>query len=134
MATDSSPPTASDTAVPAIDAMAHELAIELPKEPVHFQADPLRIAQVVANLLTNAAKYTDRGGHIRLVAQRQGDDIVIEVSDDGIGIAAGAMPQVFRMFSQLHSSNERSSAGLGIGLALSKGLVELHDPASRARP
>jgi PAS domain S-box-containing protein len=118
--------SAVETARPAIDAMAHELAIELPKEPVHFQADPLRIAQVVANLLTNAAKYTDRGGHIRLVAQRQDGDIVIEVSDDGIGIAAGAMPEVFRMFSQLHSANERSSAGLGIGLALSKGLVELH--------
>ena len=118
--------SAVETARPAIDAMGHELAIELPRGPVSFEADPLRIAQVVANLLTNAAKYTDRGGHIRLVAQRHGNDIVIEVSDDGIGIATGAMPEVFRMFSQLHSANERSSAGLGIGLALSKGLVELH--------
>ncbi|HEX5686424.1 MAG TPA: ATP-binding protein [Ideonella sp.] len=118
--------SAVETARPAIDGMAHQLVIELPPDPVHFEADPLRLAQVVANLLTNAAKYTDRGGHIRLSAQRQGGDIQIEVSDDGIGIAPGSMPEVFRMFSQLQSTGERSSAGLGIGLALSKGLVELH--------
>ncbi|MEK8029423.1 ATP-binding protein [Ideonella sp. DXS29W] len=118
--------SAVETAKPAIDAMAHELVVELPAVPVYLEADPLRIAQVIANLLTNAAKYTDRGGHVRLVAQRQGTDILIDVCDDGIGIAEGALPEVFRMFSQLHSSAERSSAGLGIGLALSKGLVELH--------
>ncbi|WP_374562756.1 ATP-binding protein [Ideonella sp.] len=118
--------SAVETARPVIDGMDHQLAISLPPEPVHFEADPLRLAQVVANLLTNAAKYTDRGGHIRLSAQREGGDVVIEVSDDGIGIAAGSMPEVFRMFSQLHATGERSSAGLGIGLALSKGLVELH--------
>ncbi len=118
--------SAVETARPVIDSMAHQLLIELPPEPVHFEADPLRLAQVVANLLTNAAKYTDRGGHIRLSARRQDGDIVIEVSDDGIGIAPGSMPEVFRMFSQLHATGERASAGLGIGLALSKGLVELH--------
>ena len=118
--------SAVETARPAIDAMKHRLEIDLPPQPERFEADPLRVAQVVANLLTNAAKYTDRGGHIRVSARRVEREIVIEVSDNGIGIAAESMPDVFRMFSQLHSTGERSSAGLGIGLALSKGLVDLH--------
>jgi PAS domain S-box-containing protein len=118
--------SAVETARPAIDAMKHRLEIDLPPHPERFEADPLRVAQVVANLLTNAAKYTDRGGHIRVSARRVEREIVIEVSDNGIGIAAESIPDVFRMFSQLHSGGERASAGLGIGLALSKGLVELH--------
>ncbi|MGM9486387.1 ATP-binding protein [Ideonella sp. YS5] len=118
--------SAVETARPAIDAMKHELEIDLPAHPERLQADPLRLAQVVANLLTNAAKYTDRGGRIRLVAQRVGPEIVIEVSDNGMGIAPESMPDIFRMFAQLHPAGEGSSAGLGIGLALSKGLVELH--------
>jgi signal transduction histidine kinase len=118
--------SAVETARPAIDAMKHELELDLPPQPERLEADPLRVAQVVANLLTNAAKYTDRGGHIRLSARRVEREIVIEVSDNGIGIAPESMPAVFRMFSQLHSSGDRASAGLGIGLALSKGLVELH--------
>jgi len=118
--------SAVETARPAIDAMKHRLEIDLPPQQERFEADPLRVAQVVANLLTNAAKYTDRGGHIRVWARRVEREIVIEVSDNGIGIAAESMPDVFRMFSQLHSAGERAAAGLGIGLALSKGLVELH--------
>jgi PAS domain S-box-containing protein len=118
--------SAVETARPAIDGMGHQLDIKLPPGPEHFEADPLRLAQVVANLLTNAAKYTDRGGRIRIEASRIGREIVIEVSDNGIGIAPESLPEVFRMFSQLHSAGERTTAGLGIGLALSKGLVELH--------
>lgn len=118
--------SAVETARPMIDGMGHTLEVILPPVPEHFEADPLRIAQVVANLLTNAAKYTDRGGHIRLEAVRAGREIVIEVSDNGIGISPESLPEVFRMFSQLHMAGERTSAGLGIGLALSKGLVELH--------
>ncbi|HJV70761.1 ATP-binding protein [Ideonella sp.] len=118
--------SAVETARPMIDGMGHALEVNLPPGPEHFEADPLRIAQVVANLLTNAAKYTDRGGRIRLDATRAGREIVIEVSDDGIGISPESLPEVFRMFSQLNMAGERSSAGLGIGLALSKGLVELH--------
>jgi PAS domain S-box-containing protein len=124
--------SAVETARPAIDAMKHRLEIDLPPQHVRFEADPLRVAQVVANLLTNAAKYTDRGGHIRLAARRVEREIVIEVSDNGIGIAPESMPDVFRMFSQLHSG-ERSAAGLGIGLALSKGLVELHGGSIEVR-
>jgi len=118
--------SAVETARPMIDGMGHTLELNLPRGPEPFEADPLRIAQVVANLLTNAAKYTDRGGHIRLDASRVGREIVIEVSDDGIGISPASLPEVFRMFSQLHAAGDRNSAGLGIGLALSKGLVELH--------
>ena len=118
--------SAVETARPAIDAMKHRLDVDLPPHPERFEADPLRVAQVVANLLTNAAKYTDRGGHIRLSARRVEREIVIEVGDNGIGIAPEYMPDVFRMFSQLHPAGERASAGLGIGLALSKGLVDLH--------
>jgi PAS domain S-box-containing protein len=118
--------SAVETARPAIDGMGHTLEIHLPPAPEHFEADPLRVAQVVGNLLTNAAKYTDRGGRIRLDARRVGREVVIDVSDNGIGIAPESLPEVFRMFSQLRSAGERTSAGLGIGLALSKGLVELH--------
>lgn len=118
--------SAVETARPAIDTAGHQLAVDLPAAPVHFVADPLRVAQVLANLLTNAAKYTDRGGHIRLAGRQEGAEVVLQVSDDGIGIAPGSLPEVFRMFSQLHAGGDRGSAGLGIGLALSKGLVELH--------
>ncbi|WP_374672924.1 ATP-binding protein [Ideonella sp.] len=118
--------SAVETARPAIDAAGHHLAVDLPAAPVHFLADPLRVAQVLANLLTNAAKYTDRGGHIRLAGRQEGQEVVLQVSDDGIGIAESSLPEVFRMFSQLHAGGDRGSAGLGIGLALSKGLVELH--------
>ena len=90
-----------------------------------MQADPLRVSQVVANLLTNAAKYTDPHGRIRLVAALDADDVVIEVSDNGIGIAPESLPAVFDMFTQLRGTGDRAS-GLGIGLALTKGLVELH--------
>jgi CheY-like chemotaxis protein/anti-sigma regulatory factor (Ser/Thr protein kinase) len=91
-----------------------------------MQADPLRVSQIVANLLTNAAKYTDPGGHIRLLAALDADDVVIEVGDNGIGIAPESLPAVFDMFTQLRGSDDRTAGGLGIGLALTRGLVELH--------
>jgi signal transduction histidine kinase/ActR/RegA family two-component response regulator len=116
---------AVETAHPLIDSRHHELDVVLPQAPVLMQADPLRVSQVVANLLTNAAKYTDPNGRIRLVAALDGDDVVIEVSDNGIGIAPESLPAVFDMFTQLRGTGDRAS-GLGIGLALSKGLVELH--------
>jgi signal transduction histidine kinase len=116
--------SAVETARPAIDAKRHHLAVEMPNQPMELDADPLRLSQVLSNLLTNAAKYTDPEGHIRLRAEARGDDVTIRVSDDGIGIAPDALPNVFTMFSQVASS--RSGGGLGIGLALSKGLVEMH--------
>ena len=116
---------AVETARPLVDLRRHQLDVVLPQARILMQADPLRVSQVVANLLTNAAKYTDPQGHIRLVAALDGDDVVIEVSDNGIGIAPESLPAVFDMFTQLRNTDDRAS-GLGIGLALTKGLVELH--------
>ena len=117
---------AVETARPSIDAKRHRLQIDLPAEAVMVDADPLRLAQVVANLLTNAAKYTDPQGAIRVLAARAGDDVTIEVSDNGIGLRPDALAEIFDMFTQVRSAEDRSSGGLGIGLALAKGLVELH--------
>jgi len=116
---------AVETARPLIDSRQHELEIVTPQAAILMQADPLRVSQIVANLLANAAKYTDPHGRIRLLAALDADDVVIEVSDNGIGIAPESMPAVFDMFTQLRGTDDRAS-GLGIGLALTKGLVELH--------
>ena len=117
---------AVETARPAIDAKRHLLSIDLPSERVLFAADPLRVAQVLSNLLTNAAKYTDPGGQIRLRAACEAGTVTLSVADSGIGIPADALAEVFAMFSQVKSGQDRSEGGLGIGLALSKGLVALH--------
>ena len=116
---------AVETARPLIDSRQHELEVVLPQARILMQADPLRVSQIVANLLTNAAKYTNPQGRIRLLAALDADDVVIEVSDNGIGIAPESLPAVFDMFTQLRGSDDRAG-GLGIGLALTKGLVELH--------
>jgi signal transduction histidine kinase/CheY-like chemotaxis protein len=116
---------AVETARPLVDARQHALEVVVPQATIMMQADPLRVSQIVANLLTNAAKYTDPGGRIRLLAALDGDDVVVEVSDNGIGIAADSLPAVFDMFTQLRGTDDRAG-GLGIGLALTKGLVELH--------
>jgi PAS domain S-box-containing protein len=118
--------SAVETARPAIDAAGHELTVLLPPEPIFLDADLTRLAQVFSNLLTNSAKYTERGGHIWLTAERRGREVVVTVRDNGIGIPADALPRIFDMFSQVDRSMERSSGGLGIGLALVKGLVEMH--------
>ena len=116
---------AVETARPLIDTRHHELEVVTPQARILVQADPLRVSQIVANLLTNAAKYTNPHGRIRLLAALDADDVVIEVSDNGIGIAPESLPAVFDMFTQLRGSDDRAG-GLGIGLALTKGLVELH--------
>jgi CheY-like chemotaxis protein len=117
---------AIETARPVIDASSHELTVTMPSNPVHVQADPIRLAQAFSNLLNNAAKYTERAGHIWLTAERKGNEAVVSVRDTGIGIAAEHMAQLFKMFSQVAPALERSQGGLGIGLSLVKGLVELH--------
>ena len=106
--------------------MDHELTITLPPRPVHLDADPARLAQVVGNLLSNAAKFTDKGGHVWLTVEEDGAQAVIRVRDNGIGIAAEHHPRLFEMFAQVDTSLERSRDGLGIGLTLVKTLVELH--------
>jgi CheY-like chemotaxis protein len=118
--------SAVETARPLIETAGHELSLALPMEPVCLDADLTRLAQVFANLLTNSAKYTPHGGHIRLAARRQGGDVVVSVRDDGIGIPVGSLRSIFDMFSQVDRSIERTTGGLGIGLALVKGLVEMH--------
>jgi PAS domain S-box-containing protein len=118
--------SAVETARPFIEAARHELSVLVPTEPLFVDGDLTRLSQAFSNLLTNSAKYTRPGGHIWLSAQRQGDHAVVTVRDDGIGIPRDALPRVFDMFSQAGRSIERESGGLGIGLALVKGLVEMH--------
>ncbi|MBY0231001.1 MAG: PAS domain S-box protein [Gemmataceae bacterium] len=118
--------SAVETARPALDAAGHELALLLPPEPVLLDADLTRLAQVFANLLTNSAKYTPPGGSVRLEAERRGGEAVVSVSDTGIGIPAESLPRIFELFSQVDRSIERETGGLGIGLALVKGLVGMH--------
>lgn len=118
--------SAIETARPAIEAAGHALTVSLPQSPVFLNADLTRLAQVFANLLTNSAKYTERGGRIWLTAERRGTDAIVSVRDTGIGIPAEALPRIFELFSQVDRSIERSTGGLGIGLALVKGLVEMH--------
>jgi signal transduction histidine kinase/ActR/RegA family two-component response regulator len=117
---------AVETSRPLLDKKAHVLHVVLPPASVLVNVDSLRIAQVVSNLLNNAAKYTNTGGTIRLSAATVDDALVITVTDNGIGISREHLAEVFKMFSQVKSAEERSEGGLGIGLALSKGLVELH--------
>jgi signal transduction histidine kinase/ActR/RegA family two-component response regulator len=117
---------AIETARPLIDARKHTLEVSLPDRPLQLNVDALRMSQVTSNLLTNAAKYTDTGGKIRLSVARDSDGITISVSDTGIGLTESAVSSVFEMFSQVETALERSQGGLGIGLALVRGLVELH--------
>ncbi len=117
---------AIETSRPLIDMNHHRLALELPTVPVYVEADPLRLAQVFANLLNNAAKYTPNGGRITLTVEQTGMAIVVRVQDSGIGIAAEMLPKVFDAFTQADCSLEKAHGGLGIGLSLVKGLVELH--------
>jgi PAS domain S-box-containing protein len=124
---------AVETAQPAITAKRHAFRIEWPGESIGLNVDPVRMTQVIANLLTNAAKYTKPGGHITLGARFAGAQIEIYVRDDGIGIAAEMLPRVFDMFSQIDRGHEHSDGGIGIGLALVKGFVELHGGNVEAR-
>jgi PAS domain S-box-containing protein len=123
---------AVETARPLIDSKGQALTVSLPPERVYLDADLTRLAQVFWNLLHNSAKYTDPGGRIELVAQRVGHEIVVAVRDTGIGIPAEALPGLFTMFSQVDHSLERAQGGLGIGLALVKGLVEMHGGSVQA--
>jgi PAS domain S-box-containing protein len=109
-----------------VHAARHELTVTLPSEPLWVHADHARLAQVVANLLNNAAKYTEPGGRIGLTAERHGDQAAIHVRDTGIGVPAEMLPHLFDMFVQVTSSLERSQGGLGIGLTLVRRLVEMH--------
>jgi CheY-like chemotaxis protein len=118
--------SAVETSRPAITEAEHDLMITLPGSPIYLYADPVRLAQVFSNLLTNSAKYTPKGGRISMSAVSSRDQVVVSVHDTGIGIPGDSLPLIFNMFSQVDRSMERSTGGLGIGLALVKGLVEMH--------
>ncbi|WP_170162342.1 PAS domain-containing protein [Caldimonas tepidiphila] len=118
--------SAVETSLPHIEAGCHDLAVQLPDEPLPLDADPTRIAQVLSNLLNNAAKYTPSGGRIRLSVSREGEQVLVAVTDTGIGLPAQALSTVFQMFAQIGHATERGHGGLGIGLTLVRRLVELH--------
>lgn len=117
---------ARESAQPLIEARRHTLTVRLPGKSLRLVVDPLRLAQVLANLLINAAKYTDPGGRIELDARGDGGELLVTVRDNGIGISAEMMPRMFTLFAQGLPALERSEGGLGIGLSLVRGLVELH--------
>ncbi|HVK13789.1 MAG TPA: ATP-binding protein [Gemmataceae bacterium] len=123
---------AVDTSGPVIEQMGHALELDVPAEPVYVDADLTRLTQIFANLLNNAAKYTERGGRVRLAVERQGGDVLVRVTDTGVGIPAPMLPQVFDLFSQVDRSLEKSQGGLGIGLNIVRRLVELHGGTIRA--
>jgi signal transduction histidine kinase len=116
---------AVETARPLIDERQHRLAVDVPAN-LHVYGDPLRLAQVLSNLLTNAAKYTHPRGDIRVRADEVEGELFMSVEDSGIGIAAEDLPRVFGMFAQVRSAQEHAAGGLGIGLALARGIVDLH--------
>ena len=123
---------AVETARPAIDARGHQLSVSVPADPVWIRGDLVRLAQVFANLLTNAAKYTEGAGRISLAARCDGDFAEVSIRDNGIGIAPELLPRIFDLFVQGDRSVGRSQGGLGIGLTLVRRLVEMHGGTIRA--
>lgn len=118
---------------PLTQSSGHTLTVTIPEEAIFLMGDPTRITQVALNLLNNAAKFTPRGGHIWLSAERVGNEAFIHVRDTGIGIPAEHLSRIFEMFSQVTSPIERAAEGLGIGLALVRGLLELHGGGIQAK-
>ncbi len=123
----------AESARPLFEARRHHWELHTPPQPVFVDADPLRLEQVLANLLDNAAKYTEPGGRIDITVRRDGDAALIEVKDNGLGIAPQMLPRVFNLFEQAERPLDRSQGGLGIGLTLVKKLVELHGGRIEAR-
>jgi signal transduction histidine kinase len=124
---------AVETSRPVLVAAENDLHVSLPSEPVWLEADPVRLAQVFSNLLNNAAKYSEPGGRISLVATQTGDELTIKVSDTGIGIEPGKLSQIFGMFVQLDPSEQQVQSGLGVGLTLVQRLIEMHGGSIEAR-
>jgi two-component system, sensor histidine kinase len=118
---------------PLLDSKHHQLTVTLPPEDVTLQADSLRLSQILSNLLANAAKYTDAAGHIELSGSVQDGTLSLSVRDDGIGMPPDAPTRIFEMFSQIDSASARAEGGLGIGLAIVRGLLELHGGTIEAR-
>jgi signal transduction histidine kinase len=117
---------AIETVRPLIDERGHRLALDVGDEPIWVDGDPTRLAQIFANLLNNAAKYTNPGGRIEMLARRDGDSAVVRLRDNGIGIAPDMLKEIFAMFAQADHSLERAHSGLGVGLTLAQRLADLH--------
>jgi CheY-like chemotaxis protein len=117
---------AVETVQPLILERGHQFTIDMPEEPIRVYGDPLRLTQALGNVLANAAKYTERTGHISLSTRRSGEVVEIRVRDTGIGIPSDLLPMIFDMFTQLRNDTGRSQSGLGIGLALVRKLLEMH--------
>ncbi len=124
---------AIETSRPVLDNLRHELTVSFDADPLCVGGDPVRLTQVFANLLNNAAKYTNHGGRIAITTRRAGNQAVISVKDNGIGIAPNALAQVFDMFMQVDRSTRRSQGGLGIGLTLVRSLVAMHGGSVEAK-
>jgi signal transduction histidine kinase len=124
--------SAIENARPLIDNAGHDLAVSLPDEPIFMSGDPTRLAQVLQNLLNNAARYMERKGRIWLSAEREAEEVVLRVKDQGIGIPPAMLEQIFDMFAQVDRPREQARGGLGIGLSLVKTLVELHGGTVKA--
>jgi CheY-like chemotaxis protein len=118
--------SAVETSQPLIHAAGHQLAVSLPPEPLTVNADPVRLSQIISNLLNNSAKYTEAGGQIWLTIRREKNWATISVRDSGIGIAPEMLPHVFQLFAQVDRTANRAQGGLGIGLTLVKTLTEMH--------
>lgn len=117
---------AVETSLPLVKSRRHKLTVRLPQEPVQVEGDLTRLVQVIANLLNNAAKYTDAGGCIDLIVEASPDDVVVRVRDNGMGIPGELLPNIFELFTQGSRSLDRSQGGLGLGLALVRRLIEMH--------
>jgi signal transduction histidine kinase len=123
---------ATESAGHLLAARQHRLTVSQPPESVSLLVDPLRLNQVLTNLLGNAAKFTEPGGHIQLIAELEDGQVVLRVRDNGRGIARDLLPKVFDLFHQISGPSNRGTGGLGIGLALVKSLVELHGGSVKA--
>jgi signal transduction histidine kinase/ActR/RegA family two-component response regulator len=122
-----------ETAMPLIEAQGHELSVAVPPDSLMLEADPVRLSQVIGNLLTNAAKYTEPNGRIWLSAECDGGHVSLRIRDNGIGIAPDMLPHVFDLFVQLDEAATKSQGGLGIGLTLVKNLIEMHGGSVEAK-
>jgi PAS domain S-box-containing protein len=124
---------AIDASMPLINEKEHELTVFIPERPLAVYADPVRLAQVFTNLLNNAARYTKKGGHIWLTARQEGDEAVVSVRDNGMGVLPGMLPRIFDMFAQERRNGIGNQEGLGIGLSLVHRLVQMHGGTVEAR-
>jgi signal transduction histidine kinase len=109
-----------------------QVSIELPAEPLWVDGDPVRLTQMIANLINNAAKFTPEGGQIRIIGERRGDEVHVRIRDTGIGIPPEHLTNVFELFQQVHGVSNARSGGLGIGLTLVRQFAELHGGSVQA--